>query len=188
MSTVYTVGHSTRELEELVRLLREAGVDLLVDVRRYPTSRRFPHFRKESLAERLPAAGIDYRHEEAMGGRRSLVGDSPNTWWRSEGFRAYADHLRSGEFLEAFGRLEADAERRTPAVMCAEIVPWRCHRQLISDLLVARGHEVIHLIEPGQSEAHEPNEAARPLPSGGIVYPAAEEDQLHLLDEERNAP
>lgn len=183
MGTVYTVGHSTRKLEALFRLLREAGVDLLVDVRRHPASRRFPHFRKESLEETLPAARIAYRHEEAMGGRRSLRGDSPNAWWRSKGFRAYADHLRSEEFLEAFSRLEADAGKRTPAVMCAEVVPRRCHRQLIADLLVARGHRVIHLIEPGQSEVHELNDAARLLAHGGIVYPAPEGEQLDLLDE-----
>lgn len=184
MSTVYTVGHSTRELDELVRLLRDAGVDLLVDVRRYPTSRRFPHFRKENLERQLPEARIAYRHEAAMGGHRSLDGDSPNTWWRNAGFRAYADHLRSEEFLEAFERLEAAAAEGTPAVMCAEIVPWRCHRQLIADLLVARGREVIHLIQPDQSEPHELNEAARFLPDGGITYPAAEEAQLELLDAE----
>lgn len=179
---VYTVGHSTRELEELVGLLEEAGVDQLVDVRRYPTSRRFPHFRKEHLERALPEAGIAYRHEEAMGGRRSLGEDSPNGWWRSRGFRAYADHLGSDEFLTAFARLEAYAAERTPAVMCAEIVPWRCHRQLIADLLVARGHEVVHLIEPGTSERHDLNAAARILPDGGLVYPAGEDDQLDLLD------
>lgn len=181
MSTLYTVGHSTRKLGELIDLLRAAGVDLVVDVRRYPTSSRFPHFRKERLAEALPDAGVAYRHEEAMGGRRSLKEESPNSWWRSQGFRAYADHLRSEAFLDALERLEDAAAERTPAIMYAEIVPWRCHRQLIADLLVARGHEVIHLIEPGESELHELNRAARVLPDGAIVYPAPDEDQFDLL-------
>lgn len=183
VATVYTVGHSTRDLEAFVGLLEEAGVDLLVDVRRYPTSRRFPHFAKEALEASLGGAGIGYRHEEAMGGRRSPSGASPNTAWRSPGFRAYADHMDSPEFREALARLEDDARRGAPAVMCAEIVPWRCHRQLVADLLVARGHEVIHLIEPGKSERHELSEHARVLPGGRIVYPAPDEDQLDMLGE-----
>ncbi|MFQ5680214.1 MAG: DUF488 family protein [Gemmatimonadota bacterium] len=182
MSTLFTVGHSTRSLSELVALLREAGVDLVVDVRRYPASRRFPHFSRESLEEALPRAGIEYRHEPAMGGRRRLQGDSPNGWWRSEGFRAYADHLASEEFQDALRRLEAEAAERAPAVMCAEIVPWRCHRQLVADALVARGHEVVHLLEAGKSEPHVLNEAARVEDGGRLVYPAPEKDQLELLE------
>jgi len=185
MSRVYTVGHSTRELVELVGLLRAAGVDLLVDVRRHPGSRRCPQFRKEHLERSLREEGIGYCHEEALGGRRSRKADSPNGWWRNAAFRAYADHMASAEFCEALRRLEQAAAERMPAIMCAEVVPWRCHRQLIADLLVARGHEVVHLIGPGQSEVHRQNPAARPLPDGGIVYPAPGPRQLELLPDDR---
>lgn len=184
MATVRTIGHSTRDIGPFLALLREAGVDLVVDVRRYPMSRRFPQFRKEALEGALARAGIDYRHEEPLGGRRTPVGGSRNAAWRSRGFRAYADHMGSSGFREALARLEEDARDRAPAIMCAEIVPWRCHRQLISDVLVARGHEVVHLIEPGETRRHELSRHARVLPGGRIAYPAPADPQLDLLEED----
>lgn len=162
-------------------LLREHGVERLVDVRRYPASRRHPHFERRALAASLEVAGIAYRHEPAMGGRRRGTDDSPNTAWRSAGFRAYADHLARAEFREAMARLEAEAREEPTAIMCAEIVPWRCHRQLIADALVARGYEVIHLIEPGKAEPHQLNESARTREDGTLVYPAPDEAQGELL-------
>lgn len=171
-ATVYTVGHSTRSTEELLALLEENGVELLVDVRRYPASRRHPHFGREPLARAVEAAGLAYRHEEALGGRRGPPDpESPNAGWRSEGFRAYADHLHSEEARAALGRLRSAAEDRTAAVMCAEAVPWRCHRQLIADWLVAGGWEVRHILAPGRTDPHDLREMARVLEDGRVIYP-----------------
>lgn len=182
--TIYTIGHSTRELWEFLDLLRGHGIRLLVDVRRYPTSRRYPHFSREPLENALAEAGIDYRHEPDMGGwRKEVREDSPNTAWRSRGFQAYADHTDSAAFREALDRLLESAEEKETAIMCAEIVPWRCHRQIISDILVARGHDALHIVEEGKTEKHELNEHARLLDGERVVYPASEEEleQLEML-------
>lgn len=181
MSRLFTIGHSTRALDAFLALLREHDVGVLVDVRRHPASRRHPHFGREPLAAALGAAGVDYRHEPALGGRRSGVReDSPNGAWRSRSFQAYADHAASPAFRGALERLERDAGReRRPAVTCAEIVPWRCHRQIIADHLVARGHEVIHILEPGKAQPHELAAHAR-IVDGKVVYPP-EGDQLEML-------
>lgn len=162
-------------------MLRERGVERLVDVRRYPSSRRHPHFGAEPLAAALGDAAIAYRHAPALGGRRSGSRDSPNTAWRSSGFRAYADHMASAEFREGLERLEAEARRKPTAMLCAEAVPWRCHRWLIADALVARGWEVVHLLAPGQARVHALNEHARPREDGTLIYPAPEDDQKSLF-------
>lgn len=179
MAVIHTIGHSTRSGEELRGLLEEAGVELLVDVRRWPTSKRHPQFRREALEESLGEAGIGYRHEEALGGMR---GDpepgSPNGGWRSEGFQAYADHLDSEEGRDALDRLESLAEERRVAVMCAEIVPWRCHRQIVADHLVARGHTVRHVVDAGQVEEHELREMARVGDGGRVTYPAEQSEMF----------
>jgi uncharacterized protein (DUF488 family) len=166
---IFTVGHSTRAPDELIAILREAGVELLVDVRRFPGSRRHPHFGKEALRAGLAAAGIDYRHGPDLGGRREPRPDSPNTAWRVAGFRGYADHMASPEFRAALERLIAQPQTPT-ALMCAEAVPWKCHRQLIADALVARGVEVVHLLGPGQRQPHVLNPAAALLGDGALVY------------------
>jgi len=140
-----------------------------VDVRRFPGSRRHPHFGKEALRAGLVAAGISYRHEPDLGGRREPRPDSPNTAWRVAGFRGYADHMASREFQSALARLVAEPHVPT-AVMCAEAVPWKCHRQLIADALVARGVEVVHLLGRGQRQAHVLNPAAALLGDGALVY------------------
>lgn len=183
MSTIFTIGHSTREAEELVELLRSNGVELLVDVRRFPGSRRHPHFNGEALAVTLAEAGIRYRHEPAMGGRRSGSGrpDSPNTGWRNASFRAYADHLGSSEMAEALRRLEAEAAEAPVAIMCAEAVPWRCHRQLISDALTARGADVRHIVSDRPPAPHELNEMARVAVDGTVTYPGPEAEQTDLF-------
>lgn len=178
-----TVGHSTRTAEQLVELLREAGVRLLVDVRRYPGSRRHPQFSRDALATTLAESGIAYRHEPRLGGRRTARPGSPNTAWRSESFRAYADHIVSDEFQDALASIQRDAADRTVALMCAEAVPWRCHRQLIADVLVSRDVAVEHLIGPGQRRAHELNPAARVDAVGRVSYPAPAEPQRELFDE-----
>lgn len=178
---IYTIGHSTRTTDELLEMLRERGVERLVDVRRYPASRRHPHFGAEPLAAALREAGIAYRHAPALGGRRSGAEKSPNTAWRSAGFRAYADHMGSAEFREGLERLEAEARREPTAILCAEAVPWRCHRRLIADALVARGWEVVHLLGPGQARIHVMNQDARRREDGTLVYPAPEDDQESLF-------
>jgi len=167
---IFTVGHSTRAQDELIAILREAGVGLLVDVRRFPGSRRHPQFGREALRAGLAAAGIAYRHEPDLGGRREPRPDSPNTAWRVAGFRGYADHMASAEFRAALERLIAPPDTPT-AVMCAEAVPWKCHRQLIADALAARGAEVVHLLGPGQRQIHVLNPNAVASPDGVVVYP-----------------
>jgi uncharacterized protein (DUF488 family) len=166
---IFTVGHSTRPQDELVAILKEAGVGLLVDVRRFPGSRRHPQFGKEALRAGLAAAGIAYRHEPDLGGRREPRPDSPNTAWRVAGFRGYADHMASTEFRVALERVIAQPGTPT-VVMCAEALPWKCHRQLIADALMARGVEVVHLLGAGQRQAHVLNPAAVLRPDGVLVY------------------
>lgn len=183
MTPVYTVGHSTRSQEELLEVLRSGGVDLLVDVRRYPRSRRHPWFDREALGRFLEASGVAYRHEEILGGRRGPPDpDSPNRGWRNEGFRAYADHLRRDDARKALRRLVRESESRVPAVLCAEAVPWRCHRRIIADHLVAAGVPVRHLLGPDDHREHELNPMARVRPDGDIVYPAEEPDQGELFE------
>ena len=126
---IYTVGHSTRRLEEFLRLLSAHGVEGVVDVRRYPASRRHPHFAREALAGALAAAAIAYRHEPDLGGRRAPRGDSANVGWKDAGFRGYADHMATTAFRAALERLIEFAEARPTAILCAEAVPSRCHRQ-----------------------------------------------------------
>src|SRR5437879_5793529 len=137
---IYTIGHSTRSLDELIGLLQEQGIKRLADIRRFPGSRRYPHFSKESLSKSLPGEAIEYVHVVELGGRRDPLPDSPNTTLRNRQFRGYADHMATSEFQGALDRLlESDVPT---AIMCAEAVPWRCHRNLVSDELTRRGHEV----------------------------------------------
>jgi uncharacterized protein (DUF488 family) len=173
---IYTIGHSTRTLAELVGLLRDNGVRRLADIRRFPGSRRHPHFASEALARSLPDEGIAYVHMPELGGRRAPRKDSPNTAWRVDQFRGYADHMDSDEFRGAVDRLLAFEE--TTAIMCAEAVPWRCHRQLVADDLLRRGVDVVHILAPGSRRRHEMNENARIIRDERgerIIYPAAQE-------------
>jgi uncharacterized protein (DUF488 family) len=164
---VYTIGHSTRPLDELIGLLGDHGVRRLADIRRFPGSRRYPHFSRESLANSLPKAGIEYVHVVELGGRRVPLPDSPNTAWRNDQFRGYADHMATAEFQNALDRLVASDV--PTAIMCAEAVPWRCHRNLVADELTRRGHEVIHILGPGASQRHVINPVARVV-DGHLVY------------------
>jgi uncharacterized protein (DUF488 family) len=173
---IYTVGHSTRPQEELIAILKEAGVELLADVRRFPGSRRHPQFGKETLRAGLAQEAIAYRHEPDLGGRRDPRPDSPNTAWRVAAFRGYADHMASREFRSALERLVADPQLPT-AVMCAEAQPAQCHRQLIADALVARGVDVVHLLGRGQRQAHVLNPAAAVGPNGVLIYLIADKRQ-----------
>jgi uncharacterized protein (DUF488 family) len=164
---IWTIGHSTRALDELIGLLRENGIQRLADVRRYPGSRRYPHFSRESLSRSLSEAGIEYVHMPSLGGRREPDPSSPNTAWRNAQFRGYADHMATPEFRAAIDALTADP-RRT-AVMCAEAMPWKCHRNLISDELLRRGHEVIHILGAGSTQGHVLNPKAR-IEGDRLVY------------------
>lgn len=186
MNPIHTVGHSTRSADAFVALLRENGIDLLVDVRRYPGSRRHPWFNREALEATLAEDGIDYRHEERLGGRRGTPRlGSPNGGWRNAGFQAYADHMDSDEAGAALARVLDDARERRPAIMCAEIVPWRCHRRILSDHLVVAGARVVHILEPGTVVDHELDALARIRSDGRVIYPAEEEAQGELFGETR---
>src|SRR5204862_183387 len=172
---VYTIGHSTRTLDELISLLREHEIQRLTDIRRYPGSRRYPHFSKESLEPTLP---IHYVHVPELGGRRKPLPDSPNTAWRNEQFRAYADYMATDEFRSAIDALVTIGAQKRIAIMCAEAVPWRCHRNLVSDELLRRGNEVLHIIGGNSMRPHVLNEHA--ISDGDhLIYPA-EQRSLRL--------
>ena len=172
MLTIYTIGHSTRTHDEFIALLHAHDVQRLIDVRRYPGSRRHPHFSRESLQHSLPATGIVYEHEAALGGRRSsTTHNSPNTAWRSASFRAYADYMGTQEFADALERVLARADELRTVIMCAEAVPWRCHRQLIADALVARGITVRHIITSAGAAEHELHDEAHVTAGGRVTYP-----------------
>jgi uncharacterized protein (DUF488 family) len=177
---IYTIGHSTRELGEFLDLLAAHGVTQIVDVRRYPASRRHPHFAREALAAALEAIGVAYQHEPELGGRRTARRDSTNTAWHSASFRGYADYMETSEFADALGRLRELARVRPTAILCAEAVPWRCHRQLIADALVARGEDVTHILGADRVDPHQLSAHAQVLPSGGLSYPAGPPDQMAL--------
>jgi uncharacterized protein (DUF488 family) len=178
---LWTIGHSTRSLDEFLALLRAHAITRLVDVRRVPSSRRHPHFAAAALARALGTAGIEYVHEPDLGGHRKPRPDSVNVYWREEAFRGYADHLATPEFGAALERLVASGATLRTAFLCAEAVPWRCHRQLISDALVARGHAVSHILGPGPAEAHVLRAEARVDAEGRVSYPAADTPQRRLF-------
>jgi uncharacterized protein (DUF488 family) len=173
-STIYTIGHSTRTSAELLALLEEADVELLADVRAFPSSRRHPQFNREALATALEEAGIRYIHMPGLGGRRDPVPGSPNGGWRERAFQGYADHMASPEFQEALARLEEAASEVRTSIMCAEAVWWRCHRRLISDALVARGWRVEHLGIGERRAVHELPPFAVVEPGGVVRYPPAQ--------------
>lgn len=182
MRPVYTVGHSTRSIEELVALLRENGITVLVDVRRFPGSRRHPQFGRDALAHALSEHGIRYVHAPDLGGRRAARPDSPNTAWRNRGFRGYADYMQTPGFKAALASLEQLAAQEAVAIMCAEAVPWRCHRRLIADALVAHGVPVMHILGPGRVEPHALDPNARVRGDGTLMYPAPGDEQAGLFE------
>ena len=175
---IYTIGHSTRELGEFLGLLAAHRVMQVVDVRRYPASRRHPQFARDALAAALQESGVGYHHEPELGGRRAARRDSANTAWRSAGFRGYADYMVTPAFEDALARLRELARARPTAILCAEAVPWRCHRQLIADALVARGEEVGHILDVTRVDPHRLSAHAQMLPGGRLRYPAGPPDQI----------
>jgi len=170
------VGHGSADSERLVELLCGAGVELLVDIRRFPGSRAHPHLGRDALAQWLPDAGVGYRWEERLGGRRRLgTAPSPDSWWTVEAFRAYAAHTRTPEFAAALDGLVDDLQRRAVAVMCSESVWWRCHRRLVADVAVlARGRRVLHVMPDGKRVPHPPAPGARRRDDGLLVWDGAD--------------
>ena len=152
--TIFTIGHSTRPIEEFIELLRANGVKQIIDIRTIPKSRRNPQFSSEALAASLAAAGIDYVHMKALGGLRHPRNDSVNLGWRNESFRGYADYMQTPEFITALEATIRLAGQKPTAMMCAEAVPWRCHRSLVSDALLARGIDVLEIISDAAPKEH----------------------------------
>ena len=171
---LWTVGHSGRPLAVFLDLLRAEEIEVLVDIRSWPGSRRHPHFARVPLARALADVGIAYRHCPALGGRRShqrLDRPSPNGFWQSEGLRNYADYALTPPFAEALAKLLALARRRRTAIMCAEARPANCHRRIVSDHLLARGAEVMHILDRDTIVIAETTDAARISPDGVVTYP-----------------
>jgi uncharacterized protein (DUF488 family) len=169
--TVLTVGHSTRPLAEFIALLKAHEIQALADIRTVPRSRHNPQFNRESLAEELPREGIAYLPMPGLGGLRRPRPDSTNTGWRNDSFRGFADYMQTPEFAEGLDGLLATARDARTAVMCAEAVPWRCHRSLIADALSMRGVRVEHILGPSRRQLHEVTPWARVEDSGRITYP-----------------
>ncbi len=166
---LWTIGHSTRSLEEFIALLAANRIELLADVRHFPGSRKYPHFNVEPLQVGLRVAGIDYAPFTELGGRRKVHPDSPNTAWRHPAFRGYADYMATPEFAVGIERLKAAACVRRTVIMCAEAVWWRCHRGLISDVFKLNGVHVPHILGPGAPREHPYTSAAR-ITDGRLDY------------------
>ena len=167
--TIWTVGHSTRSIEEFKQILTNPEIKTLVDVRTFPGSRRYPQFNKPELAGALENVGINYVHEPKLGGRRKARADSKNSAWKNESFRGYADHMETAEFQQGIEELLELARKQSTAVMCAEAVWWRCHRSLISDYLKASGVKVVHILGEKKTEGHPYTPVAR-IVDGRLSY------------------
>ncbi|HXY06787.1 MAG TPA: DUF488 domain-containing protein [Terriglobales bacterium] len=170
MATFYTVGHSTRSWDELIAVLQAHGIQTLVDIRSFPASRRLPHFNREALEHSLARVGIRYLWLKGLGGRRGKIReDSPHLALRNSSFRNYADYMLTGEFENSISQLISLGENSRIAFMCAERVYFRCHRMLVSDWLVAHGHEVLHLDGTGPAKPHRLTAEARWI-DGHVIY------------------
>ena len=170
LAVLYTIGHSNRTLDELISALRTHRIETLVDIRAFPMSRRLPQFNRESLERSLPAAGIRYVSMQALGGyRKKILEESPHIALRNQSFRNYADYMLTPEFNHAIAELLTLAENSRTAYMCAERLYFRCHRMLISDWLVAHGHEILHIDAEGPVKPHKLMEEARII-DGRLIY------------------
>ena len=172
--TIWTIGHSTRDLDGFLDLLAANGIEAIADVRRFAGSRRYPHFGQDALRQTLTEIGVTYMPLPELGGRRRPHPDSHNTVWRNESFRGYADYMETEAFRAGIDRLLELAHRRRTAILCAEAVWWRCHRALIADYLKARGICVRHIIDAKKSEIHPYTSAAR-CHDGELSYSQADE-------------
>lgn len=168
---LYTIGHSTRPLAELVDILKSFGVRHLIDVRTIPKSKYNPQYNKESLAKDLPAEHISYELMAGLGGLRHAQKDSINLGWRNSSFRGYADYMQTKEFDDNLSKLMVIAKKIPTAIMCAEAVPWRCHRSLVADALVAKHFEVQNILSKDKTTTHKLNPMAK-IKDGKLYYPA----------------
>lgn len=166
---IYTIGHSTRSLEEFIKLLKPFNIQLVADIRSFPGSKRFPQYNKQNLMQTLPQHGILYQHFPGLGGRRKPSKDSRNIAWKNEAFRGYADYMESDPFKMEIGQLEEIALYRIVAYMCSEAVWWRCHRSLVSDFLKCRGWLVLHIMAENKAEEH-PYTSAAKIVNGKLEY------------------
>lgn len=173
--TIYTIGHSTLPIAEFIGLLKENGVELLADVRTVPGSRHNPQYAQAALAASVEEAGISYRHLKGLGGLRGKAKESQSLGWRNASFRNFADYMQTPAFEEALRELQALAGKQMTALMCAEAVPWRCHRSLIADVLTARGANVIDIMVPGKTAPHRMTPFAK-VEGGRVTYPKQEDD------------
>jgi uncharacterized protein (DUF488 family) len=168
--SLWTLGHSTRQIDEFIGLLRAHQISYLVDVRTVPRSRYNPQFNTDTLAQSLPDTGLQYRHLPKLGGLRKPKNDSLNDGWRNASFRGYADYMQTDEFLKALEELMAGSRLQPTAIMCAEAVPWRCHRSLIADALVSRGWNIRHIMSPEKAIPHVLTSFAH-FEGGRLTYP-----------------
>lgn len=180
-ATIWTIGHSTRTLDALLALLAQYRIQAVADVRRFPGSRRYPQYMEANLRESLPGHGFEYHWLPALGGRRKPLPDSPNGAWRNASFRGYADYLGSAEFADGMRNLLELAVRRRTALMCAELLWWRCHRSLIADVLCVRGIEVMHILDAKHTTVHPMTAPAR-IVDGRLTYVAKDDDAQQVLD------
>lgn len=167
--TIWTIGHSTRSADEFLELLGMHGIGVLVDIRSFPGSRRYPHFNRDSLAALLSRQGIEYKHMAGLGGRRKPQKDSVNVAWRHASFRGYADYMMTAEFEKQMDQVEELAQNVKTAYMCSEAPWWKCHRALVSDYLKIRGWGVLHIMEKGKLTEHPYTSPARPV-QGKLFY------------------
>jgi uncharacterized protein (DUF488 family) len=161
MHAIYTIGHSTHPIEVFIGMLQSFDVALVADIRRFPGSRKYPHFNSEALNASLGTAGIGYVHMPELGGRRKPLPDSHNTAWRNDAFRGYADYMETDDFKKAVAKLEDMARTQATAYMCSEAVWWRCHRARVSDYLKAAGWTVMHIMAAGKATEHPYTKPAR---------------------------
>ncbi|WP_309130714.1 DUF488 domain-containing protein [Brevibacterium sp.] len=179
-SAFFTIGHSNRSIEEFIELLRESDIDLVVDVRRLPGSKKYPQFNEDSLAQSLTEADIGLRRAQGLTGRRNVSKEIPfevNAWWKNRSFHNYADHALSDEFRASLDELRTWGESARPAVMCSEAVWWRCHRRLIADNLLARELSVEHILGKGQVKPAELSAGAVIDDDGSVTYPPTEDQE-----------
>jgi len=174
---IRTIGHSTRPVHDLIEMLRAHSVTRLIDVRTIPKSRHNPQYNSDALAAALRNAGIAYEHRKALGGLRHARKDSINTGWRNQSFRGYADYMQTAEFRGALASLQETAAQDPVAIMCAEAVPWRCHRSLIADALTAHGYPVEHIMSSTKSDPHKLTSFAR-VEGTTITYPSTPQEPL----------
>jgi uncharacterized protein (DUF488 family) len=170
---IWTIGHSTRSIEEFLSLLAGSRIELIADVRSFPGSRKYPQYGREALAATLVATAIDYQWLPALGGRRRVSPDSPNTAWRNASFRGYADYMSSTEFAQGLVQLLEMPNKARTAIMCSEAVWWRCHRSMIADVLSVRGIEVVHILDAKHRVVHPMTSPAR-IVGGALSYAAVE--------------